>query len=145
MRTKISLVIGAVVMVLVVLDVLAGNFVPVQSLPGSGGSVTVCGQSVSGTYVRFYPPTQIPNTGDTGFQGSLLNVTTGQTIPNTDYLLQWFVTSANNGCCTPVGGSSSDVSCPVTAGLSYRFTAHFLPGHVPTGNPTIQLNGAWTQ
>jgi len=124
-----------------------GNFVPVQALEVSSGSLTVCNppQPVSGTYVRFYPPTQIPNTGDTGFRGYLWNVTANAAIANTDYYLQWIVTGANTGCCTPVGGSSTDVSCLVTPGLTYRFTAHFKTGHVPPGNPTIQLNGAWTQ
>jgi hypothetical protein len=121
-----------------------GDFVPVQALLAGGGQVTVCGQPVSGNYVRFYPPTQIPPTGYTGFRGALWNVTANSSIPNTDYYLQFFVTSQNNGCCAIVGGSSTDVSCPVTAGLTYRFTAHFKTGHVPAGNPTIQLSGAWT-
>lgn len=122
-----------------------GNFVPVQAQLASSATVTICNQAVSGTYVRFYPPTQYPNTGDTGYRGYLWNVTAGVAILNTDYLLQWFVTSANTGCCTPVANSTTDVSCPVSAGLAYRFTAHFKTGHVPTGNPTIELRGAWTQ
>ena len=122
-----------------------GNFVPVQATLASSGSLTVCGQAVSGTFVRFYPPTQIPPSGYTSFRGYLWNATTSTVIPNTDYLLQWFVTSANYGCCTDVAGSSTDVTCPVTAGLSYRFTAFFFTGKVPTGSPTIQINGAWIQ
>jgi len=122
-----------------------GNFVPVQATLAGGGSVSVCGQAVSGSYVRFYPPTEIPPSGYTSFRGYLWNATTSAVVPNTDYLLQWFVTSANNGCCTVVANSTTDVSCPVTAGLTYRFTAFFLNGHVPTGNPTIQINGAWIQ
>jgi len=123
-----------------------GDFVPVQATLATGGSISVCGQAVSGTYVRFYPPTQTAPTGYTGFRGYLVNVNTGATIANTDYELQWFYTAAQgqNGCCANVGGSSTDVSCLVTAGWVYRFTAHFFTGHVPTGNPAIRLNGAWT-
>lgn len=122
-----------------------GNFVPVQSVLASGGGIKICNQTVSGTYTRFYPPTQTPNTGDIGFRGFLWNVTTGAAIPNTAYYLQWFVTSANTGCCTAVVNSTTDVSCPVSAGLVYRFTAHFKTGQVPPSNSTIELRGAWTQ
>ena len=125
-----------------------GNFVPMQAVLISSGTLTVCNppQQVSGTYVQFYPPQQIPNTGDTGFQGSLWNASAGKTIFATDYYLQWFVTGANTGCCTPLSGSSQEtqVRCPVTAGTPYGFTAHFKVGKVPPNNPTIQLNGAWT-
>jgi len=127
-----------------------GNFVPVQALLASSGQLTVCNppQPVSGTYVRFYPPYQVPNPGDTGFRGHLYNLTTGVAIPNTDYYLQWIVTGSNTGCCTPLGSPPTpptDVTCPVTPGLSYRFIAHFKTGKVPTGNPAIELLGTWTQ
>lgn len=122
-----------------------GNFVPVQASATTGGSLTICNQPVSGTYVRFYPPTQYPNPGDTGFRGYLWNATTGSTIPNTHYYLQWFVTIANTGCCTPVAGSTTDVSCPVTAGSGYRFTAHFKSGYAPPAGTQVTLQGAWTQ
>jgi len=124
-----------------------GNFVPVQAVPGLGGDITICGNPVSGTYVRFHPPVQTPSTGDTGFRGYLWNVTAGKPIPSSAYYLQWFVTSANTGCCTPLSAPPTpptDVTCPVTPGLAYRFTAHFKTGQIPPNNPTIELRGAWT-
>jgi hypothetical protein len=119
-----------------------GNFVPVQAQPTTGGQLTVCTYPVSGTYVRFYPPAQSPNPGDTGFRGNLWNLTTGLQIPNTAYYLEWWVTVANKGCCTNVP-NSNDVGCPVTPGLSYRFIAHFKSPAPPTSDQ-IRLQGAWT-
>lgn len=118
-----------------------GNFVPVQAALAANGSATVCGQPVSGKYVRFYPPTQTPPAGYAGFQGRLEDAVTGAIIPNNHYYLQWFVTAANQACCTPVPGGL-EVSCPVTPGLTYRFIAHFKVGVAPP--PTVRLVGAWT-
>jgi hypothetical protein len=131
----------------------SGTFVPVQGAPLGGGQTTVCGQPVSGTYVRFSITTngqtlltQTPPSGYAGFRGTVLDLTAGSTIANTDYYLQWFINSLpqNNGCCTNVAGSGTEVGCKVTAGMPYRFTAFFKTGHVPPGNHDIQLQGAWT-
>lgn len=119
-----------------------GNFVPVQAIVAPGGSTTVCNQQVSGTFVRFYPPKQTPPAGYGRFQGYLRNVNTGAIVPSSNYYLQWFVTSANYGCCTSV--SSTEVRCSVTPGLAYCFTAHFKVGAVPPSETPIQLIGAWT-
>lgn len=127
--------------------VSGGNFVPVQAARLTGGQTTVCGNPVSGTYVRFSNPylTQTPDPGITGFRGTVVNLNTGLTIPNSHYYLQYFVNVANNGCCTNVTGSTTEVGCNVTAGLPYRFTAFFKTGNVPPGGHQIRLQGAWTQ
>jgi hypothetical protein len=117
-----------------------------QVVLGSGGSTTICQNPVSGKYYRFYPPAQTPNTGDIGFQGFVWNVSTGAAVPNTDYYLEWFVTAANKGCCTAVPATPpTDVTCPVTPGLLYKFTAHFKSGKVPPTGTILELRGAWIQ
>jgi hypothetical protein len=123
-----------------------GNFVPVQGQPVGQTETTICSNPVSGTKTTFTTPTttQVPPAGKTGFVGSVLNVTTGATIPNTNYYLHIFVNSINKGCCQNVPGSSTLVSSNVTAGLPYRFTAFFKTGFVPPAGHVIQLSGQWT-
>ena len=123
-----------------------GNFVPVQtSIATYSGTTTICNppQQISDKYARFYPPSQTPNPGENGFRGYLYNVTANAVIPNSTYVLQWIVDLNNRGCATPVANSTTDVSFPATAGLYYKIAAHFKPGQIPAGNPTIRLNGAW--
>lgn len=115
---------------------------PVQAVTVNGGTVTVCGVSCPGPYVRFYPPNAIPNAGNTGFRGYIWNVSANAVVPNTAYVLQFFVTGANKPCATPVAGSTTEVSCPVTAGLTYRITAYFKSGYTP--GATNLLIGNWT-
>jgi hypothetical protein len=123
-----------------------GTFVPVQGQLAGPGSTTVCNFPVSSTRTVFTSPatTQIPPTGKTGFLGSVLDVSTGTVLANTDYYLQYAVNAPITGCCTIVSGSGTLVSCNVTAGLPYRFTAFFKTGHVPPTGHLIQLSGQWT-
>jgi hypothetical protein len=120
-----------------------GVFVPVQYPVSSGTTTTICGTTVSGKWVLF-PGTQVPEPGKTGFQGYLVNMTAPgtPTIPNTDYKLQYWVTSANTGCCAV--GPTPFVTCAVTAGLPYRFIAHFKVGKAPPSGTVIELRGTWT-
>lgn len=129
-----------------IVDGPGGNFVPVQGQPVGQTETTICGNPVSGTKTTFTTPstTQIPPAGKTGFIGAVLDVTTGTTIPNTNYYLQIFVNSINKGCCPIVPGTGTLVSSNVTAGLPYRFTAFFKTDHVPPANHVIQLSGQWT-
>jgi hypothetical protein len=119
-----------------------GNFIPVQAPSVTSGSTTICGYSVPGSYVAFYPYQTAP-AGYGGFQGRLLNQTTGADVPNSNYYLQWFVASNNKGCCAPVPGYPTEVYCPVTPGLAYRFTAYFKTPVPPSGTQ-FKLIGAWT-
>lgn len=121
-----------------------GNFVPFQStITGSGTGSTLCGQQISSKHVNFYPPSQTPNPGENGFRGYLFNVATSRIISNDTYVLQWTVDMNNLGCASRVVTSTTDVSFPATAGLSYKLTAHFKPNKVPPNNPPITLYGAW--
>jgi hypothetical protein len=135
-------------MVLLIAATGCGTFTPVQGTLTGGGSTTVCGYPVSGTYTRFSNPylTQTPDTGYTGFQGRVIDTTTSTTIANTDYYLQWFINSLpeNNGCCTNVTGSATDIGCKVKPGQPYRFTAFFKTGHVPSSGHQLELQGSWT-
>jgi hypothetical protein len=124
-----------------------GPFTPMQFPSASGGVSSICGQTVSGKWVLF-PDTQIPPTGKTGFQGSIWNVTAEPDvqISNNDYVLQWWVTGANTGCCSKVIPPTppNEVKCNVTAGLVYRFIAHFKVGKAPPNGTMIELRGLWT-
>ena len=120
-----------------------GNFAPVQALiSGTTGTTTVCNQTVSKKHVSFYYPTVPgPTAGETHFQGRLKKMDTGALIPTSNYVLQWWITLANQGCATVIDGT--DVRFPAQQGANYQLTAHFKPGYVPAGNPTIELEGAW--
>ena len=129
-------------------DDTGGVFAPVQAARLTGGQATVCGNPVSGTYVRFSNPylTQTPDAAVTGFRGTVVNTNTGQIIPNTQYYLQWFVNALpqNNGCCTNAG--TTEVGFKVTAAaLPHRFTAFFKTGNEPPSGHQIRLQGSWTQ
>jgi len=124
-----------------------GPFTPMQFTSASGGVSSICGQTVSGKWVLF-PETRIPPTGATGFQGSIWNVTANPDvqISNDDYVLQWWVTGANTACCSKFTPPPppNEVKCNVTAGLVYRFIAHFKVGKAPPNGTTIELRGLWT-
>jgi hypothetical protein len=129
-----------------------GNFVPVQSAPLGGGGTTVCNQPVSSTYVRFANPVlwQIPDADVIGFQGTVVNTNTQTIIPNTDYYLQWYVNSnpTNQGCCTNLTGSTTEVGCKIIPGIippgrPHRFTAFFKVGKAPQSGHQIRLDGTW--
>lgn len=118
-----------------------GTFVPVSYPTYSGGSSSICGATVSGSYIRFYPPTQTPDSGKTGWAGGVYKKSTGVQVPNNQFKLQWFVTSASTGCCA----ASTDgltVTCPVTYGLTYRFICHFIVP--PATGEVYELRGTWT-
>ena len=128
-----------------------GNFVPVQQVTVTANPTTICTQPVPGPKATFQFDevgnsylTQMAPAGKTGFRGYVVDLNTGGTISNTSYYLQYFVNVANNGCCAIVAGSGTDVSCSVTAGLPYRFTAFFKTGSVPPSDHQIRLLGNWT-
>jgi len=125
-----------------------GAFVPVQSTIGNyGGSTTICTppQQISTKFVRFYPPNQIPNPGENGFRGYLLNMNNNQILSNNTYVLQWIVNSTNMGCATPVPNSSTEVYFPASYPYAYKLAAHFKVGGVPSGSPLppIKIFGTW--
>ena len=129
-----------------------GIFVPVQNATLGGGSTTICGQPVPGQYARFSNPylTQTPDADVTGFLGTVVDLTASQIIPNTHYYLQWYVNAnpTNQGCCTNVTGSTTEVGCKIIPGVvppgrPHRFTAFWKAGNVPPTGHQIQLQGAW--
>jgi hypothetical protein len=77
------------------------------------------------------------------FQGYIKNDVTGLVIPNNGYVLQWYVNTLNLGCCTPLSGSSQEVTCSVTGGVTYRFIAHYRAGYVPPAGQTVSLYGTF--
>ncbi len=119
-----------------------GAIVPLQYSVASGTTTSVCGQTVSGKWVRF-ADTRTADPGTTKFQGALKNVTTGDPVPKGDYLLQIWRTVASCPCATPLADPSNEVSGPSTAGYVYRFIAHFKVGKAPPVGSVIELNGQW--
>lgn len=122
-----------------------GNFAAVTAaLTGTTDPNTICGQNVTKKRANFYPPSiPGPTAGETHFQGWLVNVSTGAIIPNSHYVLQWIININNKGCANPVSGSTTDVRFAAQSGVYYQIAAHFKPGFVPPGNPTIELRGSW--
>jgi len=123
-----------------------GAFIPCD-WPLSAGTVqNICTppKPVSGYYDRF-PTNEVPIAGQTGLKCQIINksVTPNVALSNTDYYLQWFVTSMNNGCMTNLGGTTTWVAYTVTPGLTYHFTAYFVSGHVPAPGTTLELQGVY--
>lgn len=85
--------------------------------------------------------TQMAPLGTTSWQGYLTNLTTGMQILNTYYCLYLAADTLHTGCCTPVSGSSYDVSRNTWAGYHIRFTAYFKTGHEPNGGDIIKVVG----
>jgi hypothetical protein len=118
-----------------------GTFNPVTLVPASGGGeATICTQSVSSFRVQFWT-LQTPDPGYSKFYGYVRNDNTGLAVPNNQFILQWIVNSNLKGCCTTNINNSTWVTCPVTAGTGYRFTAHFLPGFAPPNGTAFSLLG----
>lgn len=117
-----------------------GTFTAVTWPTISGGTRSICGTTVSGVKVNFYPPTQTPDSGKTGWAGGVFRKSDGMQVPNANFKLQWFVSVASTDCCTASG--ALNVTCPVTYGLTYRFICHFIVA--PPVGEEYELRGAWT-
>lgn len=130
-----------------------GNFVPVTASvknQGQPGTSQICNppQAVqAGTYVELKPPlVQWSNTGDTGFQGYLVNTNTGVALANTSFILYWFVNVNIKGCCTNVTNDPNKVGFILPGVYPYRFTVYWKPDVTPPlPNTPIKLNGNWHQ
>ena len=124
---------------------------PVQGTGLAGIQQQLCGITVRRAFdlkTSDGQSTQTPNPGDIGFTGYLYDVTAGQSITNTRYVLYYYVNSQNKGCSTNVNNDPFYVGLNVTAGLPYRFTAYFKVMANPAPPPTtheLQLLGTWTQ
>lgn len=129
-------------------DPPGGNFTPVHA-PRSASitGTTICGQQVSKYYVRFSNPylwqTSPPTA--TAFQGRVFNTNTATMIPNTNYVLQWFIDSSNKQCATNVTGSTTEIGFVVQPGAIYRFTAYFKNNLQPPSGHQIELQGNWIE
>lgn len=121
-----------------------GPFAAVQNPVGNSSVAKVCNYTVSKKWVAF-PGSQTPDPGIIGFEGYLKKVAGGVTsvIPNSDYVLQWWVNIANTSCATNLPAPSAKVGFSATPGLAYKFYAHFLPGKAPSSGTSIILDGAW--
>jgi hypothetical protein len=122
-----------------------GAFMPVQStIKAYTATASICNPAVTITdkYVKFGAG-QVPNPGENGFRGYLLNTNTGQILSNNTYILQWTVDINNLGCATPVAGSSTEVFFPASYPKSYKLAAHFLANGIPAGDPWIRIHGSW--
>jgi hypothetical protein len=117
-----------------------GTFTAVTWPTVSGGTRSICGSTVSGVKVNFYPPTQIPDPGKTGWAGGVYRKSDGVQVPNSNFKLQWFVSVTSTDCCSASG--TFNVTCPVTSGLTYRFICHFIVA--PPVGEQYELRGSWT-
>src|ERR1051325_5282321 len=77
----------------------SGTFQTVQlQTVAIDGETTICSKPVTNFVVRFMT-NQIPASGEVKFRGYLSNESASALVPNTDYVLQYWVSIANNGCC----------------------------------------------
>jgi hypothetical protein len=123
-----------------------GVFIPCDwpVMAGTGGNICIPPQPVSG-YTDRFPTNEVPSTGQTALKCQIINksATPNVAIDNTDYYLQWFVTSMNNGCMTNLPGTTTWVAYTVTPGLTYHLTAFFKIGHVPAAGTVLELQGVY--
>lgn len=122
----------------------SGPFAATQYPVANGTTLSICGQPVSGRWVRF-PGTQTPDAGLIRFEGRLVNVTSNNIVINrNDYLLQWWYTSSDTGCCTNAAAANNDVAfSPASSSKAYRFIAHFKKTKAPPVGNVIELRGDW--
>ena len=132
-------------------DGAGGTFAAMQYPAANSTTTSICGQTVSGRWVKF-SGSQTPDPGMTRWQGKLLNITSNSVVINhNDYLLQIWVTSADTSCCTVVADNTTAIPpivnevayTPVTSMKSYRFIAHFKVGKAPPVGNVIELRGDW--
>jgi len=130
-----------------------GNFPPLAgSLSGQPSPVksTICNIAIQTTYVDLNQPTptRTPPTGTTGFRGYLTKSTGGgspTTLPNSSFVLYWYVNSQIQGCCVNVPGDSTFVQfTPPSSSYPYRFKAYWVQGQpAPAPGDTVTLQATW--
>jgi hypothetical protein len=132
-----------------------GSFPPLAgSLSGQPSPVksTICNPAISiqSTYVDLNQPTptRTPATGDIGFKGYLIksNSTGIATLPNSSFVLYWFVNTQIQQCCTNVTGDPLFAGFTLPGLYPYRFKAYWIQGQpIPATGDKVYLMGTWTQ
>jgi hypothetical protein len=109
------------------------------SMPAGSSGTSPCGGGTYGGLLVFANGGSkfTPDAGTTTCVASL--TAGGAAVPNTDYDLQWRVSSSDKGCTANVSGSSTDKSFPSNPAKKYSFNAYFLTGHVPAQGTSIVL------